>query len=228
MARLIKRRLNEHGVAILETSAIMITIVGILLSGWAAIDLFQRGIALGELVKSTYYDGVVSGYQISDDKNSVNINRAGLSQFVETKINELSTQIESQNISSSRYQLQGALIEVVWKRDAEPIIERITRVPVRGGLAIPISLTSSVDMTQLAEEYLNRLIREGTSRESLLRPDLWQGTTGQLSTITDSFVLLGVSAALSVDDGLAKLLLEGAGEEAILIRSSFNSLRRDL
>ena len=228
MARLLRSQFNEYGIAILETSAIMITIMGILLSGWAAIDLFQRGIALGELVKSTYYDGVVSGYQLSDDGQGVNINRAAISEFVDKKINELSTQIESQDITASRYVLQGALIEVIWKKDTEPVIEKITRAQTRGGLTIPSSLVSSVDISQLAQEYLSRLIREGTSRESLLRPDIWQGTTNQISTITDSFVLLGVSAAISVDDGLAKLLLEGAGEEAILIRSSFNTLRRDL
>ena len=92
MARLLRSQFNEYGIAILETSAIMITIMGILLSGWAAIDLFQRGIALGELVKSTYYDGVVSGYQLSDDGQGVNINRAAISEFVDKKINELLTQ----------------------------------------------------------------------------------------------------------------------------------------
>jgi hypothetical protein len=219
---------NQRGIAILETSAIMLTIIGVLLSGWAAIDLFQRGIALNELLEAIYYDGVVSGYQISDDGRSVNINRTDLSRFTEAKINDLAKQIELQGIPFSNYALQGALIEVVWKRDTPPIIEKTTLIQSRGGLNIPPSLKGSADLGQLAQEYVSDLSRGGTLRESLLRPDIWQGTLGQASYLTDSFVLLGISAALEVDEGLAKLLLEGAGQETILVRSSFNSLRRDL
>jgi hypothetical protein len=219
---------SQRGIAILETSAIMLTVIGILLSAWAAIDLFQRGIALNELLEATYYDGVVSGYQISADSRSVNVNRTNLSRFTEAKINDLAKQIELQGIPFSNYALQGALIEVVWKRDTPPIIEKTTLMQSRGGLNIPQSLKGSVDIEQLAQEYVSDLTRGGTLRESLLRPDIWQGTLDQASFLTDSFVLLGISAALEVDQGLAKFLLEGAGQETILVRSSFNSLRRDL
>lgn len=221
-------RNGEEGLAILETSAVMLILLGILLSGWAALDLFQRGLSLGELIEGIYYDGVVNAYTISENGQSIEVNQEGLTRFVRTKIGLLADEIESQGVSSSSYALQGALVEVEWRPDSEPRVARVTVVDGEGGLSVPSSLRQSFDIHALSQAYLAKLVREGSSRQSMLRPDVWHGGVGQESYISDRFILLGTSAALSVEDGLARLLLDGAGRDPVLVRSSFNTLRRDL
>jgi hypothetical protein len=217
----------QKGIAILETSAVMLAVLAMLLGSWAAIDIYQQGLTLDEFVEGQYYDGVVGAYRINSSTQEIEVNRDQLIGYLNQKVSDLSSQMKEAGDSESNYKIQSALVEVFWPDGGEANIENVLVTDTMGQLVTSNKINASLDFRQLASDYLTRMSKQGLGRSNVLRPDIWQGQEGS-SFITPRVILVGLGVVRKVDNGLGKMLLESIRADQVIVRSSFNVLRKDL
>lgn len=225
-----KSKISQSGVAILEAGIVLILLLSILMAGWGSVDIFQRGLMLEELVEGTFYDGVVSAYRIDPEDiiGTVRINREGLSSYLNQRVVEVGTELLDKTGSTSDFFVQGALVEVLWKEGQSPQVERVTLSRTAGQLSMPFGLRNQIDLESLVQGFSARMAGEDEKRERFIRSPLWQYTGVAQDAEFERIILTGISAAINVRPGPARLLLEGIGQHPLIARSSFNVVRKDL
>lgn len=216
-----------RGVVIIEAAITLISVLTVLLSAWGAIELYQQGLTLEETVENAFYDGVAPSYRFdsSDKIQPIRIDHRRILSFVQEKAAQAAEQLRAQGAQEASFTVQGAVAEIRWTSDSSPYLEQLTlTLPVGGGQLVE----KTSDFRRYVDDFMRRASRQKLSRQRFIRPDLWNRIDGVDSSIDSSMMLIGLSAALSVDKGMASYLMKSFGQESVIVRSSFNVLRRDL
>lgn len=216
---------SQAGIAFLETSLAITTMIAILITGWASIDIYQQAMMLEQLIEQHAPNELPHAYRIELNSGQVEINREELLVFLHKYTQNVTQQLQQQAIQADRYYLQGALIEIEWSTDHTPTIAAIRLANAEGTLSY---FHSESNFRVQTEAYLKQLRGNENSWQGSLRTGNWFDHNSQSSFLAPQSLLLGFNASYLPNEGLGKALLTRLEKDPLIVRTSFLDLRKDL
>lgn len=215
-----RRCIGERGITMLEASIAILLLLSIILSAASAVERFQRGNRLEEMLEAAFYEQTIPQY-FRNEAGDIEVNFSNLELSLEDVVNQFAKKLIDSGMSQeNNYAIEGIVAEVQWVRGTAPLVKRLSVKSIGDVRGKPIG------SRQLVERCLERMRSDESIRERFIRPDVIMDDSKGDNELSSSFALIILGASIELKINLLSAVTKIS--DSRLVRKSYNVLRAEL